>query len=212
MSAKSYGLLVSSGNGPGECRQVVAHVLECIIAEAEQAFVGVDIVERTARDGPSSAVVMLSGEGAEALRDAWLGVILWRCQSTLRPKHRRKNWFVQVFALPNGEAAVQIDPESVQIQAIVAGGPGGQHQNKTASAIRARWQAPSGQAYAVVVRDHRSQHQNRRIALQRLQALVDADCAEARGAQKSNAHQMHHDLQRGAPRRVFTGPGFRPVG
>ncbi|WP_255564090.1 peptide chain release factor-like protein [Mameliella sp. CS4] len=89
------------------------------------------------------------------------------------------------------------------MSAIRAGGPGGQHQNKTSSAIRARWGA-----YAVVVRDQRSQHQNRRLALERLQALADADAAEAHAAREGQAHWLHHQLQRGDPARVFEGPGF----
>lgn len=211
MSVETASLLVSSGNGPGECRQAVANVLARISDEAQAAGIAVDIAERAARDGPSSAVLILRGRGAEVLRAAWLGAIQWRCQSNLRPRHKRKNWFVQVFALPSVDVSVRINPDTVEMRAIRAGGPGGQHQNKTASAVRARWRSDGGQTYGVVVRDQRSQHQNRRIALERLQALVAADCAEAEEAGKKQARQLHHELQRGDPRRVFTGVDFRPT-
>jgi peptide chain release factor len=197
-------LLISSGNGPGECQQAVGHVLTRLAEEAEAQGVTLDLAERAGRNGPVSAIAVLSGPGAEALAARWEGVLLWRCPSPLRPRHKRKNWFVQVFRLPSTARGAHIDPREVEMTAIRAGGPGGQHQNKTSSAIRARWGA-----YAVVVRDQRSQHQNRRLALERLQALADADAAEARAAREGQAHWLHHQLQRGDPVRVFEGPQFR---
>jgi peptide chain release factor len=206
---KPVHLLISSGNGPGECRQAVAHVLDQMRKEAEAADVQIDISEREAPHGPTSAIVILGGAGAPALAKAWIGVVLWHCQSTLRPRHRRKNWFVQVFELEHQINAVSIDPSDVEMTAIRAGGPGGQHQNKTSSAIRARWAAPDGQTYAVVVRNQRSQHQNRRIALARLQDLASADHREAEDAQRGQAHRLHHQLERGKPNRIFSGPKFK---
>jgi len=46
------------------------------------------------------------------------------------------------------------------------------------------------------------------LALERLQALADADAAEAQAAREGQAHWLHHQLQRGDPARVFEGPGF----
>ena len=204
-------LLVSSGNGPGECRQAVAHLLDILRVEAERAGADIDISERAASHGPSSAIVVLGGAGAAGLAAAWEGVALWQCQSRLRPNHRRKNWFVQVFRMEECPAAPAIDPGEVEMQAIRAGGPGGQHQNKTSSAIRARWTSPDGKAYAVVVRDDRSQHRNRDIAVSRLEGLVAADRAEAEASAKGTARHLHHQLERGGPSRIFEGPGFRPA-
>lgn len=196
-------LLISSGNGPGECQQAVGHVLTRLMDEAEARGVTLDLAERAGRTGPVSAIAVLTGPGAEALAARWEGVLLWRCPSALRPRHKRKNWFVQVFRLPAAARGAEIDPRAVEMSAIRAGGPGGQHQNKTSSAIRARWGR-----YAVVVRDQRSQHQNRKLALERLQALADADAAEAQAARDGQAHWLHHQLRRGDPARVFEGPGF----
>lgn len=202
-------LLVSSGNGPGECRQAVAHVLEVMREEAEGRGFDIDISERAAQHGPSSAIVVVSGPGSGAWAAAWEGVILWKCQSAIRPRHRRKNWFVQVFRAEESDPDVQIAPGEVQMQAIRAGGPGGQHQNKTASAIRATWASREGRSYAVVVRDERSQHRNRDIALARLGALVAADRREAEDARKGAARHLHHQLERGNPSRIFEGPSFK---
>ncbi len=163
-----------------------------------QAGLSVDISERPGgRSGPASAIATLSGSGAGAVARAWVGVVLWRCQSNLRPRHRRKNWFVQVFELNPPENDVDIDGSEVEMQAIRAGGPGGQHQNKTSSAIRARWTHPSGKTYSIVVRADRSQHRNRKIAIERLKALVAADISEAAATHKGDARYLHHQLERG---------------
>jgi peptide chain release factor len=209
-------LLVSSGNGPGECQQAVAHVLEAISKDAETRGKGVkpidvDISERKGAAGPSSAIVILKGKGARTLGAAWTGVMQWKCQSQLRPRHRRKNWFVQVFELAPAAERVEVDPAEVDMQAIRAGGPGGQHVNKTSSAIRARWVSPEGSVYSVVVRDQRSQHQNRKIAVERIVALAAADVSQGVAERKSGSRHLHHQLERGNPSRTFEGASFMEV-
>ncbi|UWQ29264.1 peptide chain release factor-like protein [Leisingera sp. M523] len=204
-------LLLSSGNGPGECRQAVGHLLSWLGAKAAQYAMELDVAIRDATHGPASAVVILSGARASELACTVEGTILWRCQSELRPRHKRKNWFVQIFRTPAATDAVRIDPASVEMQAIRAGGPGGQHQNKTSSAIRARWTSADGQVYAVVVRDTRSQHQNRRLAMERLAALAAAEKAEADVTRKGETWALHGQLQRGEPRWIFEGRQFKVV-
>ena len=132
-------LLISSGNGPGECQQATGHVLARMKEEAVDLGVTLDLVCRGGRNGPVSAVAVLSGARADDLAARWTGSLLWRCPSALRPRHKRKTWFVQVFRLPDAARGAAIDPRAVEMVAIRAGGPGGQHQNKTSSAIRARW-------------------------------------------------------------------------
>lgn len=149
---RQEAILVSSGNGPGECRQAVGHLLGWLRDEAMRRDLDIDIAERSAVQGPSSAVCLISGAGAAEMARDNEGSVLWRCQSRLRPKHRRKNWFVQIFRLPASDAAIRIAPDTVHMQAIRAGGPGGQHQGKTSSAIRARWRDPTGKVWMVVVR------------------------------------------------------------
>ncbi|WP_255564091.1 hypothetical protein [Mameliella sp. CS4] len=91
-------LLISSGNGPGECQQAVGHVLTRLRDEAEARGVTLDLAGRAGRDGPVSAIAVLTGPGAEALAARWEGGVLWRCPSALRPRHKRKNWLCRCFA------------------------------------------------------------------------------------------------------------------
>ncbi|MEL6588263.1 MAG: peptide chain release factor-like protein, partial [Pseudomonadota bacterium] len=178
-------LLISSGNGPRECRRAVAHLLSVLEDAAGQAGVSLDMAVRAGDGDPSSVVLRVSGPGAGAFAAHWVGPVLWRCASPFRPRHRRKSWFIEVFRVPPVRATVGITPAEVRFQTIRAGGPGGQHVNTTDSAVRARWVGPEGQVYHVLARDGRSQHQNRKAALDRLSALVAADRAEAQGAQRA---------------------------
>jgi peptide chain release factor len=195
-------LLVSAGSGPMECRLAVGHVLAQIRREAEG--LGVDVAFSTEDRAPTSALIALQGAGARQISANWIGTVQWRQASQLRPGHRRANWFVGVFALPAPATGPGVIPlAEVQFSSFRAGGPGGQHQNTTDSAVRAVWRG-----YSAVSRDGRSQHQNKAKALERLQAMVQATDAEAQERSKSDAHTRHRQLERGNPRRTFHGPDF----
>jgi peptide chain release factor 1 len=100
-----------------------------------------------------------------------------------------------VAVLPEPEEVeVEIRPEELQVETMTAGGPGGQHQNKTASAVRMT-HLPTG--LVVVCRDERSQHKNRAKALRILRSrLFD---------QKQQAAQA----ERAQTRRSLIGSGDR---
>lgn len=195
-------LLITSGVGPVECRQAVTHVLRRMRHEAEE--MGLDLSTSGAEGLPASIVVLVEGAAAELLARAWVGTIQWRQHSTLRPNHRRANWFVGVFALPRPGADLPEIPEAeVTFSSFRAGGPGGQHQNTTDSAVRAAWKG-----FVAISRDERSQHRNKARALERLRQLVQAAGAEREAQAARGAHRLHHVLERGNPKRSFFGPEF----
>lgn len=203
-------LLISSGRGPAECRLALAHVLDRMAVEADERGLDFDLVAGPAPDrhGPGSAVVLVTGPQEAAFAASWAGSVLWICPSPLRPHHGRKNWYVGVFDLPPPAGPVAALAESdVRFEAFRASGPGGQHQNKTASAVRAV-HGPSG--LAVVARDERSQHRNRALALERLARLLDERAGLAAARDRDRLQAEHDRLERGNPTRVFEGPGFRP--
>lgn len=201
-------LQLSSAQGPDECCLAVSKALARLADEAAAAGVTLNHVEEeqgritgTLR----SALVSLTGEQAQALAKRWSGTLQWSCESPYRPRHGRKNWFIgaAIFA-PLSEV-----PESdIRFEALRASGPGGQHVNKTDSAIRATHVA-SG--ISVKVQSERSQHANKKLAkLLIAHRLHEQQEAQSAG-QKAQRRLFHHQIERGNPQRCFTGKGFTPV-
>lgn len=203
----SISLLVSSGSGPAECHQAVAGILKVMRDEAERFSVDFDAKGTVTKHGLRSAVVVLSGADAKTFANRWRGTIQWRAKSILRPHHRRANWFIGVFDLP--EPAIgpsELRESDVVFDRFRAGGPGGQHQNTTDSAVRATHK-PTG--LSVVAREDRSQHRNKSLAMARLQQLLNAMVAAQEDAEKAAHTQLHQSLKRGNPCRCFKGQSFR---
>ena len=203
-------LLLTSGRGPGECRIALANTLAVLAREARTADLDLDVATGPDPDGhgPASAIALLKGHDAEAFAATWVGSILWVARSPLRPHHKRKNWFIGVLELePRAIEPAELNPADVRFEAFSAGGPGGQHQNKTASAVRAVHK-PTG--LAVVARDGRSQHRNKALALKRLAALLKLDEELAAIADDQQVQSGHSRLERGRPIRTFEGKDFRP--
>jgi peptide chain release factor len=201
-------LLFTSGRGPAECRIALRHALVQLALEAEAAGVDCDIAEGPSPDrhGPGSAVVLIAGEAAAALAKRWTGSVLWVAKSPVRPLHKRKNWFIGVLdaGLPPS-APAPVRAADVRFETFRAGGPGGQHQNKTESAVRATHLATG---LAVVSRQERSQHRNKAVAMARLAALI-ASGGDLAAEVDARAVQAGHDqLERGRPVRSFKGERF----
>lgn len=198
---KTY-LQITSGRGPVECCRVVAFVLERILKQAQTRKLKVEIVEKEA--GPAnrtllSAVIALEGTGCDTLVEEWEGTVLWIARSPYRIHHRRKNWFVgvQTFLLSESREATE---NEIRYETLRASGPGGQHVNKTESAVRAV-HIPSG--ISVVASDQRSQWQNKKLATERLLVKLTAWNVEQAMIQAQANWSNHNSLQRGNPVKVI---------
>lgn len=201
-------LHISSGRGPAECTWVVARLLKELIHDLKHSKNEAVVVQKSNGDFPNtvfSATVEFKGEGLNEFVSSWTGSVLWIGQSPYRKFHKRKNWFVEVseLATPKNEKLLYSD---IQFQATKSSGPGGQHVNKTMSAVRAT-HLPTG--LSVLVQDSRSQHQNKKIAVQRLNDLHAAKMLAASQSMDVNQWKMNIDIQRGNPSRVYEGKNFK---
>ena len=200
-------LQISTAQGPAECRIFARFVLAQILREAEQAGAAAQVLEETAdKHGILSALVRLSGCLADDTAQRWQGTLQWVCDSPLRPRHPRKNWYIGVFRLPENRAEHDTgNPADIVFQTCRAGGKGGQHVNKTESAVRAT-HTPSG--ISVRVESERSQHANKKRALELLAVKLAAQHAEQMGKHAADAHAQLYQLERGNAVRVFRGKTF----
>jgi peptide chain release factor len=193
-------LMVTAGRGPAECHVVVARGARRRAEEAGAAGRSVGLALPDGRPAAPSVLVSLGGEGAGAFVAGWTGTVLW-IDGSLRSGKGRRNWYVAVHRLdPPRSAPVALDPAQVRFETMRAGGPGGQHQNTTDSAVRAV-HVPSG--LAATARDGRSQHQNRKLARERLAALLSAVAERDAAAAERAAWHDRIAVERGNPRRTF---------
>ena len=202
-------LQMTANTGPVECCLGLAKALRVLHAEALAAGVDVRLVEQV--DGPvpgtlRSVLLELDGEQVQSFARRWCGSVLWVCESPYRKLHKRKNWFLHgaAFAPPQLTSSAG----EIRYEATRASGPGGQHVNKTDSAIRATHVA-SG--LSVKVQTERSQHANKRLAGQLLASKLAGLAQVQADSQKSARRMGHLQAERGNAARVFVGERFEEV-
>ncbi len=202
-------LQFSSAQGPAECELAVARALAHLQYESAQAGVRIEILEHEDGERPGtlrSALVSLEGDAEAAVAQRWEGTIQWTCPSPYRPRHARKNWF---FGVARCAAPAATLPGEIRFEATRSSGPGGQHVNKTESAVRAVHVATG---ISVKVQTERSQHANKRMAVLLLAHKLASHDEAMNAAQRAHRRTLHHQVERGNPRRVFKGERFEPAG
>lgn len=199
---------ITAGRGPAECTWVVAQVLKKVLDEAREQELETILLQREAGEENGTvetASIAIKGKNADQFVQSWIGTIQWIGQSQFRKMHKRKNWFIGIFEIEQNKNAV-FSENDIQYQAMRSSGAGGQHVNKVSSAIRAT-HIPTG--IAVVSMDSRSQHQNKKLATERLiKKLEDEKLLQLKNhVGKQWENQLN--VQRGNPVRVFTGSDFK---
>lgn len=207
-------LQLSAAQGPAECCLAVTKTLQYLLAEVaelneqvQERPLTVQLLEQ--KEGPErhtlrSVLLSVEGDGARAFAESWSGSIQWICQSPYRPTHKRKNWFIagKLFEFEEVSAS-----EEIRFETCRASGAGGQHVNKTDSAIRAIHVATG---ISVKVQSERSQHSNKRLAMFLLRHRLNEMKDEANAAQNALRHQLRKQVERGAATRMFKGEKFKP--
>lgn len=198
-------LHLSSGQGPKECEWVVAELANALCREASAAGLACEPIEPI--QGPvSTALLRLTGDGAQVFAATCIGTIRWIGTSPFRPLHKRRNWFVGVQPVRIDEESPDVRDEDIRYQTFRASGPGGQHVNKTDSAVRAT-HVPTG--LIASSQDQRSHFANKRIARLKLAMLLDEQRREGRAEGKRALWDQNRELERGNAIRTYEGERFR---
>lgn len=199
---------ITAGRGPAECTWVVAQVLKKVTEEANQLQLNPIVLAKepgTENGTVETAVVQIEGKNAEAFVKNWVGTIQWIGKSTFRKFHQRKNWYIKIFEMPQTER-VFFSEKEVQYQAMRSSGAGGQHVNKVSSAVRAT-HIPTG--IAVVSMDSRSQHQNKKLATERLKLKIEENYLAVLKNKLQDSWVNQTQIERGNPIKTFEGSDFK---
>ncbi len=200
-------LMISAGSGPKECSYVVERISKQMEKEAPSFGVSISVMnDKEVAKNSTSVLVVCSGQKAEAFAKQFMGTVQWIGQSPFRPNHKRKNWFVSVNKLPEPDQIPELKDSDISFQTMKASGPGGQHVNKTDSAVRAT-HVPSG--IIVTAQEDRSQHANKRLAKVKIAAELEARKEKQTASGKKSQWRTHQNLERGNAVRTYEGVKFK---
>ena len=204
MDPNSAWLEINAGSGGTEAQDWAEMLLRMYLRWCERRGFSTEICEVSAGEvaGIKSATVHVKGDYAFGWLRTETGVHRLVRKSPFDSGNRRHTSFAAVFAVPEiiDDIEVQINPSDLRVDTYRASGAGGQHVNKTDSAVRIT-HLPTNTV--VQCQNQRSQHQNRDNAMRQLRAKLYELEMKERDKEKKLLEQGKADIGWGSQIRSY---------
>jgi peptide chain release factor 2 len=201
-------LTIHPGAGGTESQDWAEMLLRMYTRWAERRGYEVELLDRLEGEeaGIKSASLEIRGAYAYGYLKAERGVHRLVRISPFDSQARRHTSFASVFIYPVVDDTIEIEvrEEDIEMEVFRASGAGGQHVNKTSSAVRLR-HSPSG--IVVACQQERSQHKNRATAMKMLRAALYQRALEEQQAEKAKLESTKTDIGWGSQIRSYV---FQP--
>jgi peptide chain release factor 2 len=186
---------IQSGAGGTEAQDWAEMILRMYLRWAESHGFKTEIIEASAGEvaGVKSATILISGEFAYGWLRTETGVHRLVRKSPFDSGNRRHTSFASVFVSPevDDDIDIDVDPSDLRIDVYRASGAGGQHVNRTESAVRITHLPTS---IVVQCQNDRSQHKNKATAMKQLKAKLFELELQQRRAKASEVEDSKADV------------------
>jgi peptide chain release factor 2 len=204
MDPKNAFVDIQAGSGGTEAQDWVAMLLRMYLRWAESHSFKVSVEEISAGDvaGIKSATIKVEGDYAYGWLRTETGIHRLVRKSPFDANNKRHTSFAAIYVYPevDDDIAIEINPADLKIDTYRASGAGGQHVNRTDSAVRIT-HIPTNTV--VQCQSDRSQHKNKSNAMKQLKAKLYELEMQKRNAEQQTIEDSKADIGWGRQIRSY---------